>query len=153
MRGEPGQLLALHVLVEIDLERDLVAAGAGGSQVRAVPLVAHRDVAERPVIDLQRGVDVVELDALPRRDAVAASGRAEEPAAAESKPAARPCRGCIARQASADIDRCAFQTFVGEKKSAALIEVMFVGGDVLAGRRRSGAEQARSPRRQRGWVG
>ena len=73
-------------------------------------------------------MDVVELDALPGGDAVAASRRAEEPVAAESAAAASaPYRGCIACQASADIDRCAVQTFAGAKNSAALIEVMFVG--------------------------
>ena len=88
-------------------------------------------------------MDVVELDALPRRDAVAASRRAEEPAAAEPEPPPlAPSCGCIACQASAGIDRCAVQTFVGAKNSAALIEVMFVGA--TSWRAADGAVQSRA---------
>ena len=80
-------------------------------------------------------MDVVELDALPAGDAVAASRRAEEPVAPNPLPPVLcPYRGCIACHASAGIDRCAVQTFAGAKNSAPLIEVMFVGDIVLARR-------------------
>src|SRR5688500_19425369 len=42
-------------------------------------------------------------------------------------PPVEPYCGCIAGQASADIERCAVQTFAGAKNSAARIDVTFVG--------------------------
>src|SRR6185295_15715894 len=57
-------------------------------------------------------------------------------------PAEAPYLGCIAFHASADNVRCAFQTFVAEKKSAVLIDEIFVG--VASGGAAKGATPSRA---------